>query len=232
MAKPTSIVALLKTVPPPYAHYKLRRGPAPSALGTWSDAGADARRRRRCTAAVYCEIVAAGNQTLKDATRCNGVAFALRARSTRRWDTRQGPTRASRRMQRAVQKKVKKQASRPRRGKRRCAASKAAVWVWVCAVQMAHVCGVRKRNALRPVGRVRGKVEASLLFTTPLQRFESRSWGLLSSPEQSGPRCRQPHCAGCCSTLAWRRRARCATDVYDDCFTSRHLQGCRDYGQR
>jgi hypothetical protein len=30
----------------------------------------------------------------------------------------------------------KKQASRPRRGKRRCAASKAAVWVWACAVQM------------------------------------------------------------------------------------------------
>jgi hypothetical protein len=36
-------------------------------------------------------------------------------------------------------------------------------------------------------------------------------------PEQSGPTASQPHCAGCCFSLAWRRRARCATDVYHGC---------------
>jgi hypothetical protein len=61
------------------------------------------------------------------------------------------------------------------------------VWVCVQCRWAAHVCGVRKRSALRPVGRVRGKVEASLLFTTPLQIFESRSWGLLSSPRAVWP---------------------------------------------
>jgi hypothetical protein len=186
MAKPTSIVALLKTVPPLYAHCKLQRGPTPSALGTWSDAGAGARRRRRCTAAVYCEIVAASDQTPKGARRCNGVVFALRA-----LDAAAGyatgpharfPPHAAR-----CAEESKKQASRPRRGKRRCAASKAAVWVCVQCRWAAHVCGVRKRSALRPVGRVRGKVEASLLFTTPLQIFESRSWGLLSSPRAVWP---------------------------------------------